>query len=48
MLAAIELLPPDERAELQTLAARGPAGWALSPEAPLYAKVNLIFREPHR
>ncbi len=36
VLAAIELLPPNERAQLHALAAQGPAGWTLSPEAPLY------------
>jgi len=36
VLAAIELLPPDVRARLHELAARGPAGIRLSPEAPLY------------
>jgi len=36
VLAAIELLPPDVRARLYELAARGPAGIRLSPEAPLY------------
>ncbi len=41
VLAAIELLPPDERATLQALAARGPAGTQLSPDAPLYV-MNLV------
>jgi len=36
VLAAIELLPPAERAQLHALAARGPAGTQLSPGAPLY------------
>ncbi len=41
VLAAIELLPPNERAQLLALAAQGPAGWTLSPEAPLYV-MNLV------
>jgi len=41
VLAAIELLPPNERAQLHALAALGPAGWTLSPEAPLYV-MNLV------
>jgi len=41
VLAAIELLPPDQRAQLHALAARGPAGSTLSPEAPLYV-MNLV------
>jgi len=41
VLAAIELLPPDIRARLHTLATQGPAGWTLSPEAPLYV-MNLV------
>ncbi len=41
MLAAIELLPPAERARLHALAARGPAGSTLSSEAPLYV-MNLV------
>jgi len=41
VLAAIELLSPDIRARLQALAAQGPAGWTLSPEAPLYV-MNLV------
>jgi hypothetical protein len=41
VLAAIELLPPDERAQLHALAARGPAGTQLSPGAPLYV-MNLV------
>jgi len=41
VLAAIELLPPNERAQLHALAAQGPAGWTLSPEAPLYV-MNLV------
>jgi len=41
VLAEVELLPPDERAQLHALAARGPAGWTLSPEAPLYV-MNLV------
>ena len=40
-LAAIELLPPDERARLEALAERGPAGMRLSPGAPLYV-MNLV------
>lgn len=40
-LAAIELLPPAERAELHATAARGPAGIKLSPLAPLYTE-NLV------
>lgn len=40
-LAAIELLPPAERAQLEALAARGPAGIKLSPLAPLYTE-NLV------
>ncbi len=41
VLAAIELLPAAERAELHALAARGPAGVRLSPGAPLYV-MNLV------
>jgi len=41
VLAAIELLPPAERAQLHALAARGPAGSQLSPGAPLYV-MNLV------
>jgi len=41
VLAAIELLPPDQRATLQALAARGPAGTQLSRGAPLYV-MNLV------
>ncbi len=41
VLAAIELLPPAERAELHALAARGPAGMRLLPRAPLYV-MNLV------
>jgi len=41
VLAAIELLPPDERTRLCALAAQGPAGSTLSPEAPLYV-MNLV------
>jgi len=41
VLAAIELLPPNIRARLHALAAEGPVGWTLSPEAPLYV-MNLI------
>ncbi len=41
VLAAIELLPPDIRARLHALAAQGPAGSTLSPEAPLYM-MNLV------
>jgi len=40
-LAAIELLPPAERARLHALAARGPAGTQLLPGAPLYV-MNLV------
>jgi len=40
-LAAIELLPPAQRARLHALAARGPAGTQLSPGAPLYV-MNLV------
>jgi len=35
-LAAIALLPPAERARLAAIAARGPGGLQLAPEAPLY------------
>jgi len=41
VLAAIELLPLDERARLEALAERGPAGMRLSPGAPLYV-MNLV------
>ena len=41
VLAAIELLPSAERAQLHALAARGPAGTQLSPGAPLYV-MNLV------
>ena len=41
VLAAIELLPSAERAQLHVLAARGPAGTQLSPGAPLYI-MNLV------
>jgi len=41
VLAAIELLPSDERAQLKALAERGPAGLRLSPGAPLYV-MNLV------
>jgi len=41
VLEAIELLPPDERAQLHALAARGPAGTQLSAGAPLYV-MNLV------
>jgi len=41
VLAALELLPPDQRATLQAVAARGPAGTQLSPGAPLYV-MNLV------
>ncbi len=41
VLATIELLPPNEREQLHALAAQGPAGWTLSPEAPLYV-MNLV------
>ncbi len=41
VLAAVELLPPDQRATLHALAARGPAGAQLSPGAPLYV-MNLV------
>ncbi len=40
-LAAIELLPPAERARFHALAAPGPAGTQLSPGAPLYV-MNLV------
>jgi len=40
-LAAIERLPPDEQAQLHARAARGPAGWQLTLEAPLYV-MNLV------
>ncbi len=41
VLAAIDLLPPEERAQLHTLAGKGPAGVRLSPGAPLYT-INLV------
>ncbi len=41
VLAAVELLPPDQRATLHALAARGPAGTQLAPDAPLYV-MNLV------
>jgi len=41
VLAAIELLPLDQRARLEALAERGPAGMRLSPGAPLYM-MNLV------
>jgi len=41
VLAAIDLLPPVERARLEALAERGPAGVRLSPDAPLYV-MNLV------
>jgi hypothetical protein len=41
VLAAIDLLPPDEQGELHGEAARGPAGMRLSPGAPLYV-MNLV------
>jgi len=41
VLAAIELLPPAERAQLHGLAQQGPAGTQLSPGAPLYV-MNLV------
>ena len=41
VLAAIELLPPAEQAQLHALAARGPAGTQLAPGAPLYV-MNLV------
>jgi len=41
VLAEVELLPPDERTRLCALAAQGPAGSTLSPEAPLYV-MNLV------
>jgi len=41
VLAAIELLPAAERAELHAIAARGPASMRLLPEAPLYV-MNLV------
>jgi len=40
-LAAIELLPPAERAQLHALAQQGPVGTQLSPSAPLYV-MNLV------
>jgi hypothetical protein len=40
-LAAIELLPPAEKAWLHERAARGPAGWQLSAGSPLYV-MNLV------
>jgi len=41
VLAAVELLPPDEQRRLKALAAQGPAGMQLSPGAPLYV-MNLV------
>lgn len=41
VLAAIDLLPPTEQAQLHELAVRGPAGIRLSPGAPLYV-MNLV------
>jgi len=41
VLAAIDLLPPAEQAQLHKLAVRGPAGMQLSPGAPLYV-MNLV------
>ena len=35
-LAAIALLPPAERGQLEAIAARGPGGLRLTPEAPFY------------
>ena len=35
-LAAIARLPPAQRARLEAIAARGPGGLRLAPEAPLY------------
>jgi len=41
VLATVLLLPPNEQARLHALAARGPAGTQLSPDAPLYV-MNLV------
>ncbi len=41
VLAAVELLPPDEQARLHALAARGLGGMQLAPDAPLYV-MNLV------
>lgn len=41
VLAAIELLPPEERAQLHAAASRGPLGRLITPEAPLYT-MNLV------
>lgn len=41
VLAAVDFLPPEERAQLHAVAARGPAGMQLSPGAPLYV-MNLV------
>ncbi len=41
VLAAIDLLPSEDQALLHALAARGPLGTQLAPEAPLYA-MNLV------
>jgi len=41
VLAAIDLLPPEERTRLRATAVQGPAGVRLSPEAPLYT-MNLV------
>jgi len=41
VLAAIDLLQPDEQAQLHALAASGPRGMRLSPSAPLYV-MNLV------
>ncbi len=41
VLAAIDLLPSEDQARLHALAARGPLGTRLAPEAPLYV-MNLI------
>ena len=35
-LAAIAALPEERRAQLRAIAARGPAGVVLSPDAPLF------------
>lgn len=41
VLAAVDLLPPEEQTQLRTIAARGLAGMRLTPEAPLYV-MNLV------
>jgi hypothetical protein len=47
-LAAIALLPPAERARLEAIAACGPGGLRLAPEAPLYV-IQLVraYRSEH-